>query len=94
MIATVNAIQQRYNWPGMYKDIEHYVNYFNNALLPYTSPSVSVASRQELTHKGRKAAFVCLYLALCALRTRLLGGLACVMYYILGVSRLDSSSAK
>ena len=35
MIATVYAIQQRYTWPGMYKDIENYVGYCNNILLSY-----------------------------------------------------------
>ena len=50
-----------------------------------TSPSVSVALRQELTHKGYFAAFVRLSSALCALLV------SCII--ILGASRLDSSSA-
>ena len=42
MIATVNAIQQRYSctWPGMYKDIENYVGYCNNTFLSFIIISV------------------------------------------------------
>ena len=41
----------------------------HRSLIIFTSPSVSVASRQELTHKGSLAAFVRLCLVLYALRT-------------------------